>query len=250
MIQNNKCKVLLIDLETSPITGYSWNLWETNILDIKKDWYILSFAYKWLGDSKVTAKALPMYKGYGKDKENDLSLCEDLWVLFDQADVIVAHNGQAFDVKKSNARFVTHGFKPPSPYKIVDTKLVAKKYFKFESNKLDNLGKSLGLGEKLETGGFSTWLGCMAGDKNAWDKMIKYNKQDVVLLEKVYLRLRDWIVNHPRITDKSINEACANCGSTHIQKRGTMRNKTTTLQRLHCQGCGAWHSVKIEKDVL
>lgn len=248
MIQNkDKRKILIYDIETTPLISYTWGLYEQNVIKVKEDWHMLSFAYKWLGDTKVTVKALPMYKGYEKNKDSDKLLCEDLWKLFDEADVLVAHHGDAFDMKKSNARFIIHGMTPPSPYKTIDTKKVAKKYFKFESNKLDDLGKYFGLGEKLETGGFSTWLGCMAGDMEMWKKMIKYNRQDVVLLEKIYLRMRDWMTNHPRVSDNPITSNCANCGSDHLQRRGTMRNKTTTLQRLHCQNCGAWSSTKIAK---
>jgi uncharacterized protein YprB with RNaseH-like and TPR domain len=248
VIQNkDKRKILIYDIETTPLVSYTWGLYEQNVIKVKEDWHLLSFAYKWLGDTRVTVKALPMYKGYEKNKSNDKALCEDLWKLFDEADVIVAHHGDAFDIKKSNARFIIHGMTPPSPYKTIDTKKVAKKYFKFESNKLDDLGKYFGLGEKLETGGFSTWLGCMAGDMEMWKKMIKYNRQDVVLLEKIYLRMRDWMTNHPRATDNPITSHCPNCGSDHLQRRGTIRNKVTTLQRLHCQDCGAWHSVRMSK---
>lgn len=190
MIQN-KTKILLFDIEVSPITSYTWSLWETNVIEVKKDWYMLSFAYKWLGESKVIVKALPMYSDYLKDKENDKALCQDLWEVLDQADIVIAQNGDAFDIKKANARFIVHGFKPTSPYKTIDTLKVAKKYFKFDSNKLGELGRYLGVGNKAETGGFSTWLGCMNGDMDMWTKMIRYNRQDVILLEKVYLRLRD-----------------------------------------------------------
>lgn len=247
MIQNNKTKILLFDIETAPIVSYTWGLWEQNVVDVKREWYMLSFAYKWLGDTKVTVKSLPMYRGYSKDKENDKALVQDLWRLFDEADVIIGHNGDAFDIKKTNARFVIHGMKPPSPYKTIDTKKVAKKYFKFDSNSLNNLGKYLGLGEKIDTGGFELWLGCMSGDMKAWAKMCRYNRQDVILLEKVYLRLRNWINNHPRTSDSPISEVCPNCGGNHLQKRGFLLNKTTKLQRWQCQDCASWHSTSIKK---
>ena len=247
MIQN-KTKILLFDIETSPLISYTWGLWDQNVVEVKKDWYILSFAYKWLGESKVTVKALPMYSDYLKDKDDDEALCKDLWKLLDEADIVIGQNGDSFDIKKANARFIIHGMKPTSPYKTVDTLKVARKYFKFTSNKLGDLGKYLGLGNKEETGGFATWLGCMEGDMKMWTKMIKYNRQDVILLEKVYLRLRDYMNNHPRTSDDPITSRCPNCSGTHLQKRGVTRNKVTTLQRLMCSSCGSWHSVPIKKD--
>ena len=248
MIQTKtNSKILLLDIEVSPLTSYTWSLWETNVIEVKKDWYMLSFAYKWLGESKVIAKALPMYKGYSKDKTNDKELCEDLWKVLDEADVVIGQNVDAYDIKKANSRFIFHGMKPTSPYKTIDTLKVAKKYFKFDSNKLDHLGKYLGLGRKIETGGFSTWLGCMSGDAKSWLKMVRYNKQDVVLLEQIYLRLRDYMTNHPRTSDRPLDEVCPNCGSTHLQRRGIYRNKTTTQQRIFCSDCGSWNLTKLDK---
>lgn len=242
-----KTKILLIDLETMANLSWVWGKYEQNVIAYEKEWYMLSFAYKWLGESKVSVKSLPDYRGYNRAKNDDRALVKDLWELFDQADIIIAHNGNSFDIKKSNAKFIEHGLTPPSPYKVIDTKTVAKKYFKFNSNKLDDLGNILGLGRKIDTGGFDLWLGCASGDKKSWDKMCKYNKQDVLLLEKVYLRLRNWIINHPRTSDSPINEKCPNCGSNHLQKRGFTLNKTTKLQRWQCQSCSSWHSTSIKK---
>ena len=42
-------KILIIDIETSPIMGKVWSLWKQNVsLDqIEEDWYIMSYAAKW-----------------------------------------------------------------------------------------------------------------------------------------------------------------------------------------------------------
>ena len=193
-------KTLLFDLETAPLLSYTWGIWEQNVVEVKRDWYILSVAWKWLGESKVHVMSLPQFKNWNKDKEDDSALIKELWKLFDEAEVIVAHNGNSFDIKKSNARFIINELKPPSPYKTIDTKLVAKRYFKFDSNKLNELGKYLKLGKKLETGGFELWKGCMAGDMKAWKKMCAYNKQDVAIIKKVYNKLHPWTTNHPSDT--------------------------------------------------
>ncbi len=247
MIQH-KTKILLFDIETMANLSWVWGKYEQNVIQYEKEWHMLSFAYKWLGESKVTAHALRDYKGYSKSKTDDKALVKDLWVLFDEAEIIVAHNGSSFDVKKANAKFIEHGLGVPSPYKVIDTKTVAKKHFKFNSNKLDDLGNILGLGRKIDTGGFDLWLGCLQGDEKSWDKMIKYNKQDVVLLEKVYLKLRQWITNHPRTSDDPIQSTCPNCGGHKLQKRGVTRNKVSIQQRWFCNTCGSWHSTKLDKN--
>jgi len=235
-------KALLIDLETAPNLGYCWQKWETDIISFKEDWYILSFAYKWLGEKETYVVSLPDFPLYKKDRSNDKELCKRLWELFDEAEIIIAHNGNSFDIKKSNARFIQHDLEPPTPYKTIDTKLEAKRYFRFDSNKLDDLGQYLNLGRKLMTGGFDLWLGCMAGKKEAWKKMCDYNKQDVILLERVYLKLRGWMTSHPNLN--IINgelSSCPNCGSNKLRKQGFSITRVSKRQRYQCQNCGSWH---------
>jgi uncharacterized protein YprB with RNaseH-like and TPR domain len=236
-----KQKILIYDIEISPSLGYVWAKWETNVLDYKKEWYILSFSAKWLGEKKIVTKGLCDYKSYSKDKEDDKEITKDLWKLFDEADIIIAHNGDSFDIKKTNARFIYHELDPPSPYKTVDTKKVAKRYFSFNSNSLNDLCKHFNFGQKEHTGGFELWKGCMSGDKKAWKTMLTYNKQDVVLLEKLYMKLRSWHTSHPNL--KTFNEeqpVCKICSSDKMQKRGFGVNKSTKYQRFQCQDCGAW----------
>lgn len=235
-------KTLLFDIETAPSLGYVWGKYDQNVIDFERDWYMLSFSWKWLGEKKVHSFALPDFKeDYKKDKEDDRTLALQLWELFDEADIIIGHNGDKFDIRKANARFLTHSFDVPAPYKTIDTLKLARKYFKFDSNKLDDLGRYLNLGRKLDVGSFHTWKGCMSGDKKAWKKMVEYNKMDVELLEKVYLRLRPWMNNHPNVNilDEKTG-ACPACGSTKVQCRGYSITTVSKKQRFHCQNCGKW----------
>lgn len=248
----NKLKILFYDIETAPNLSYVWGKYEQDVIAYEKEWYMLCFAYKWLGEKKVHAVSLPDFKLYKKDKQNDKHVIEKLWELFNEADIVIAHNGDKFDQRKSNARFAYHGLTPPSPYKTIDTKKVAKKYFAFNSNKLDDLGDHLGIGRKIQTGGFSLWKGCMEGDEKAWKKMIQYNKNDVKLLEDVYLKLRPWITNHPNLnimlgTDRN----CPNCGSNQLQKRGTYKTNTNVYQQYWCKSCGKWPRQRLsDKSII
>lgn len=243
-------RILLYDIETMANLAYVWGKYEQDVVAYEHEWYMLSFAYKWLGEKQTHVMSLPDFKNFKKDKTDDSALVKELWKLFDEADIIIAHNGNSFDQKKTQARMLVHGLTPPSPYKQIDTKLVAKRYFNFNSNKLDDLGNILGIGRKIQTGGFDLWLGCAAGDMKSWRKMCAYNKQDVILLEKVYLKMRGWIVNHPHVaTLIDERDACPNCGEHKLHKRGFgIRGNLTKVQRFQCQGCGGWTQKTIPKQ--
>jgi len=238
-MKNTEPKILFFDIENAPNLAYVWAKYEQNVIDYEKEWYMLCFAYKWLGQKTVKSFALPDFKKYKQDKTNDEHLIRELWKLFDEADVIIGHNSDRFDIRKSNARFIKYGLTPPSPYKTVDTKKVGYKHFMFNSNKLDDLGEYFGLGRKIKTD-FDLWLGCMSGDKTSWNKMIKYNKRDVSLLERVYNKMLPWINNHPNVGMFYGTEVCPKCGSTNMQSRGLYKNKTTEYNRLYCKSCGGW----------
>lgn len=238
-----KPRILLFDIETSPNIGYTWGKWEQNVIEYTQDWRVLSVGWKWLGEKAVNCVGLNDYPmTYTKDKFDDRRLVDLLWELFNEADIIVAHNGRAFDTKKATARFIAQGLRPPAPYKQVDTLKVARKYFKFDSNKLDDLGQYLKLGRKLPHTGFHLWKGCMAGDKKSWQLMKQYNKQDVILLEKVYLKFRAWAEDHPNLAIYSEKPvlACPSCGSSHYKRSGYRYLRKTTTQRYECLDCTRW----------
>lgn len=248
----HNARVLILDIETAPNVVYTWGRYEQNAIDVVEDWYIMSFSAKWLGEKKVTTYALPDFQGYKRNMKNDKSLMVRIKSLLDEADFIVAHNGDNFDIRKINTRLLIHGMTPPIPYKSVDTKKLARKVFRFDSNKLDELGRQLGLGRKIDNGGFDLWKRCMAGEKAAWKEMKKYNEQDVYLLEKIYLTLRPWSTNHPNvglIIDKP--ETCPICGEQHsLQSRGFRILKTGKRPSYQCNVCGGWSSGPVIKSEI
>lgn len=244
---NKPLKVLLIDIETTPNLGWVWGKYEQDVLKFEKESYMLSFTAKWIGSQKTITYGLVDFPDYEKNRECDKELVKKLWELLDEADVVVGHNGDNFDIKKTNSRFIVNGLNPPSPYKTVDTLKIAKKHFKFNSNKLDDLGATLNVGRKINTGGFKLWLDCMAGNKEAWKKMKLYNKQDVLLLEKIYLKLRPWLATHPNIGVTVDKQACHTCGSLKTQRRGYNYTKQSKYPRIHCTSCGSWFQGPLEK---
>lgn len=241
-----KPRVLVYDIETAPIIGTIWSKYEADMIWSIQDWYILGFSYRWHGERMKTKSVfLPDFKRFKKDQSDDYEVVQRLWELFNEADVVVAHNGNSFDQKKSQARMVIHGLTPPSPYQQVDTKLVARRSFNFTSNKLDDLGEYLGLGKKLKTDK-SLWQGCMAGDLKAFKYMRKYCDRDVELLDKVYTKLKAWDKQHPNMANIANRpKACPHCLSEKgMLAAGNIYTKTGVFQRFQCKACGSYSRLR------
>lgn len=236
-------KILLYDIETSPNIAYIWGKYEQNAVgDFLEERQIICIAWKWLGQKEVYALALPMFKDYKKNPKNNKSLVKKLHNMFNEADIVIGHNVDKFDDKMTNCEFILHGLKPPHPHKTIDTLKVARTKFRFNSNKLDDLGLRLGLGRKVKTGGFDLWLGCLRGNPKSWAKMIHYNKGDVKLLEKIYLILRPWMTNHPNVYALESGSGCPTCGAKQIKLK---RDKWMIVgsgrqMRFRCLVCFSW----------
>ena len=233
-------KVLLYDVESSPNIGYTWGTWEQHVIKVIQRRQIISFAWKWLGENKVSVLALPDFKSYRRHPTNNLGLLRELHRQISMADIAVAHNIDEFDDKMSNTDFLLSGFPPPPPHRTVDTLKFARFKFRLNSNKLDDLGQELGVGRKVKHEGFELWDKCLHGDMDAWARMKRYNKGDVALLEKVYLRLRPWMANHPNMSAPDRLDGCRVCRSRNMKPEGNRYNQSGKVPRFSCRDCGAW----------
>jgi hypothetical protein len=224
----------------------SWQLWEPRLdhENIVKESGLICAAWKWLGEKEVRAAWIDPER-----PDDDRALIGELYDVLSAADVLVAHNGDEFDLVKFRARAIFHGLPPIPPIPTIDTLKIARKEFKFNSNRLDYLGNFLGIGRKIPTS-FKLWLKVMAGDPDALETMVRYNKQDVRLLERVYLTLRPYIKNHPNENLFGEVECCPTCGSKHFTRRGFKAQRTTRRQQYQCSKCGAWFCGKTEKTVV
>ena len=235
-----RIKVLLFDIETTPIQCFVWQLNSKsnnyiNHGNIIEDWNILSWSAKWLYDSEVMSDIQTPKEA---KKRDDKRICGSIWRLLDEADIIIAHNGDRFDIKKLNTRFFMNGLNPPSPYQSIDTLRVAKRSFAFSSNRLDYLGQIMTNKGKLETN-FQLWKDCLKGDKSQLDRMLAYNEEDVRLLEEVYVQLRPWVKSHPNMGLNSSGSCCPNCGSDEIKPNGGYYTTMTNMyESYRCDNCG------------
>jgi uncharacterized protein YprB with RNaseH-like and TPR domain len=189
-------KILLLDIETTPMQVYTWGLWDQNIgiNQIIKSTEMMCFGAKWLGQKSVTFKSA--------HHDGKKTMLEELHKLMEEADVLVGWNSASFDHKHINREFLENGMLPPSPTKDLDLMTVTKANFQFPSNKLDYVAQKLGVGSKLKHSGFELWIKCMEGDDKAWREMKKYQIQDVQLLDSLYDILLPWFPGSGSVTSK------------------------------------------------
>ena len=233
-------KILIFDLETAPMQAYVWGRWKQYIsLDqTVSEWFIICWSAKWLYSTEVFGDVLTSEEAVNED---DSRIVKSLWKLINEADIVVAHNGNKADIPWMNTRFILNNLNPPKPYFSIDTCLVARKQFNFSSNKLDALATYFGLSNKIDTN-FKLWKNCLKGDKEALSYMLEYNKMDVKILEEIYLKLRPWIKNHPNISNiTSSRHSCPYCGREELKEIPgksyfTSVNEYKLYRCNHCKG--------------
>ena len=246
-----KPRVLFWDIETSLQTVAVFQLAHNDWIDpssIISERYVICAGWKWQGEDKVhTVSVLDDPKRFAKDPYDDKHVIQTLHKVLSEADVIVHHNGDSFDKRYVDTRILFHELEPLPPITSIDTYKVAKTKLLLNSNKLNYIGGFTKVGQKKHTSS-GLWMRVLKGEKKAIQEMVAYNKQDVLLLEKVYLKLRPYIANH---VNRQLfgRTGCPRCGSHKTQSRGTHVALTRTYQRFHCQNCGGWfRSLKPTSD--
>ena len=232
-------KILVFDIETSPMEVFVWGLYKQQIpiSNVIKDFSLLSWSAKWLFDPTIMSAKVT---GWEAKNREDGSIIEGLWKLLDEADMVVGHNVAKFDVRKSNLRFHINGLKPPMPYRIIDTMKHSMRVFGSSSYKMDYLNKIFGLNMK-KSATYDLWVRSVNGDESALTEMLRYNEFDVVVTEELYLDLRPWMKSHPNValyidTEETI---CTNCGNEDLEWGGFYYTPAGRYKAFRCSGCGA-----------
>ena len=251
--------MLVIDIENTPNLGWTWDLWNTNVIDVEQYWYMLSFAYAWYDlrtDTIGPVEFVSIFQDpdFVPEAPNDKWVIDRMYQLLDRADIVIGQNSKAFDVKKFNSRAVIHGYGPPQPFQQVDTKTAASQIGRFTSNSLKHLARELGISLKEENRGWPLWRGCIAGDPVMWKEMEQYNKADVVATAELYTKLRPWMngAQHPNLGLYIAGEGrvCTRCGNKEkeeggqgFQIRGYRRTNASRFQQVRCNKCESYARV-------
>jgi DNA polymerase elongation subunit (family B) len=250
----DKPRILLYDIETSlqPVAVFqlAGNDW-IDPSSILAERHLISVCWKWYGNAKVhSVSLLDDPKRFAADPHDDRHVAEVFHKVLQEADVLVGHNSDSFDLRYLKTRMLVHGLPALAPMSTLDTYKVAKKHFMLNSNKLDYIARLLKIGKKMDTPK-GLWMDVLRGSRKAVSTMVKYNRHDVILLEKVFSRLRPYMDNHIN-RELFSKEGCPRCGSSKIQSRGYHRAISRVYRRFQCQNpvCMGWFRAAVnEKDI-
>jgi DNA polymerase elongation subunit (family B) len=226
-------KILVLDIETKPMKSYHWRMFKENISieQMIEPGGILCFAAKWVGKGDMF-----FFSDWVNGQQE---MAEAIHRLISEADAVVSYNGDRFDLPKLNGIMLMAGLSPPPPVASIDLLKTVKYKFGFDSNKLAFIAPMLGVGSKMKHEGFSLWAKVLDGDEKAQKRMQRYCTQDVRVTDKLYIKIRPWITNHPALRAYG-STACPKCQSKRTQKRGKYITACFHFQRFQCQSCGGW----------
>jgi hypothetical protein len=218
--------------------GWKITLSADNIINERA---IICICYKWEGEKKVHSLCW--------DNGDDKEMIQKFQSVIEMADEMVAHNGDRFDIKWYNGRHLIHGLGPILQPKTVDTLKIAKRRFYLNSNSLDYLAKML-LGEGKNHTTFDLWKDLvLKNDPGAMTKMVRYCKKDVVLLERVWRKMRDYNApaTHAAIGatgDVRDRWMCPHCASIDVHKSKTrVTAKGMKQHQMVCDRCGRYYTI-------
>jgi uncharacterized protein YprB with RNaseH-like and TPR domain len=234
----NKIKRLFFDIETSPNIGLFWttgNKLSISHDSIIKERAIICICYKWEGKEEI-------YSLSWDNKQSDKKLLEKFIKIANEADELVGHNGDKYDLPWVRTRCLYHGLNLFPSYVTVDTLKYARSKFKFNSNKLDYIAQFLGLGTKISTG-FGLWKDIVLHkDEKAMEQMIEYCKGDVLLLEKIYNKLAPHFPEKLHVSEDKTD--CPTCGNNKWSFTKSRMSALGTIRvQMQCKKCGRYHTV-------
>jgi len=238
----NQAKRLFFDIETSPNIGFFWTAGYRQTIsheNIIKERAIICICYKWAGDEKI-------YSLNWDDEQSDKQLLENFILVANEADELVGHNGDRFDLPWIRTRCLYHRIPVFPNYTTLDTLKHARSKFRFNSNKLDYIAKFLGVGQKIHTN-YDLWKKVILDkDEESLQYMIEYCKKDVVLLEQVYNEMATYIPakTHHGVIAGNEKYSCPNCGSNEMKFSRTRYTVTGTPRiQLQCKKCNTYHTI-------
>ena len=248
-------KRLIADIENSPNLGYFFQLGYKETIhynQLLKERAIICICAKYEGEKKL-------YRFIWKKNWNDERVLSGFAKLGKASDELVFHNGDKFDLPMMRARAIRYGIDFSFPIVAHDTLKIARSQFKFNSNRLDYLAQYLGVGGKISTGGFELWQEVCTNNEirrglglptvpqkqinNALKKMVRYCDNDVIILEKVWNKLKPYAKHKSSVAETRVR--CPECNGICAKQRTRVKASGHKTAVMKCNKCGKHHTLPL-----
>lgn len=221
VVEAPKPRVMFLDIEAT---------------NLKADFgYVLCVAWKWAGEDEVHHVSITEAPTFAKDPTNDRWVIQQISKVCEEADIIVFHYGSIFDYPYLQARALYHGLPLLPQTKWVDTWRIARKQLAISSNRLASIANLVNVEEKTKLSG-RIWVKAMAGHKPSIKYVVEHCRQDVVVLEQVYDRIKGLRNDNPKVS----HVGCPTCGSYDVHRRGPVLTVKRKMFKYQCKSCGHW----------
>jgi uncharacterized protein YprB with RNaseH-like and TPR domain len=230
-------KVLIYDLETPRLKAWVWWSGKQYVREIIDEPKIMSVAWKWAGEEEVYDLNWDL-----KTKDDEV-LVKEFVDQFNQADVIVGVNNKNFDDRWLRARAVKYNVTMNAYPRVIDLMKEAKRLIRVPSYSLKNLCIHYDVPQrKLEHEGMKMWMmiqeGTMKERKEYMEKMIEYNRGDILATEGLYFRMLPNIRHqvHLGVLNGNPKWSCPVCGETETVRlfKTTVTNAGTVQHIMKC----------------
>lgn len=247
---SKRLNVLVLDIETAPALGYFWDYFDIRSIgqeQIVHNRYVISHGSMWWGQPDT----FEYHDQFGMGPENDKRLLKKLWPRLEKADIVITQNGQWFDSRRINARYMEHGIRPPAPYKHYDTYQLVRRVADLPSNKLEYIATKMNKKFKKLTHsdfpGFTLWKEWLKGNKKARKSMMIYNKHDVLSTDEFATNTMAWapesFPDFYAVSDRAME--CGRCGHEgQMEEVKASRGKAVARHQYRCPKCGGFQKGK------
>lgn len=241
-------KIIIFDLETLPNLEEALRVWpqlsafpgRTLKATVST---IICAGWKVYGENKTHCINAWDFSRWKSNVNDDYSVCREIYNVIKEADAVVTHNGKRFDWKFLQTRLLFHGLGPLPKIHHIDTKETSSRYIYSFNNRLGYLGETFVNDKKLDHEGWDLWVNVWHKKKESMDLMTKYCKQDVDLLEKMFVKLKPFIThipNYNNFLNTTGKMLCPSCGSTRLHNKGYRYTQTKVYKRYKCRDCKSY----------
>ena len=172
--------------------------WDMETTDLDCDWArILTCGIKPLGRKPLMMVNKSLFKNVGEGRSDDREIVVAIRNLLEAFDLVVSYYGGPwrFDLPMLNSRLLVHDEAPLSPKFHLDLYSYVKRNLRLRMGhrRLADVANFFGWPEK-KTMMPTDWVQlAMDGDKKALKRILARNKGDVILLEKLYPKLKSYV---------------------------------------------------------